>query len=79
MTSLSYAYRIAQCTLSGIIPETCEAIWLSLKEKVLINPTEENWSTIAEDFETTCQFPHCIGAIDGKHVEIQVCILSIYL
>ncbi|KMQ85193.1 nuclease harbi1-like protein, partial [Lasius niger] len=76
MTSLSYAYRIAQCTLSGIIPETCEAIWLSLKEKVLINPTEENWSTIAEDFETTCQFPHCIGAIDGKHVEIQAPLRS---
>lgn len=34
MTSLSYAYRIAQCTLSRIIPETCEAIWLALKEKV---------------------------------------------
>ncbi|XP_029660713.1 putative nuclease HARBI1 [Formica exsecta] len=71
MTSLSYAYRIAQCTLSRIIPETCKAIWLSLKEKVMIDPTDENWSTIAEDVETTCQFPHCIGAIDGKHVEIQ--------
>ncbi|XP_026827590.1 uncharacterized protein LOC113562374 [Ooceraea biroi] len=42
MTSLSYAYRIAQCTLSRIILETCKAIWLSLKEKVMIDPTEEN-------------------------------------
>lgn len=65
--------------LSQIIPETCKAIWLSLKEKIMIDQTEENWSTIAEAFETTCQFPHCIGAIDGKHVEIQVCILSIFL
>ncbi|XP_011263122.2 uncharacterized protein LOC105255501 isoform X2 [Camponotus floridanus] len=71
MTSLSYAYRIAQCTLSQIIPETCQAIWLSLKEKVMIDPTEENWSMIAGDFETTCQFTNCIGAIDGKHVVIQ--------
>ncbi|XP_025997174.2 uncharacterized protein LOC113005615, partial [Solenopsis invicta] len=45
MTSLSYAYRIAQCTLSQIIPETCEAIWISLKDKVIIDPTEENWRT----------------------------------
>ncbi|TGZ48591.1 hypothetical protein DBV15_11889, partial [Temnothorax longispinosus] len=71
MMSLSYAYRIAQCTLSHIIPETCEAIWLSLQKKVMVDPTEENWSRIAEDFELICQFPHCIGAIDGKHVEIQ--------
>lgn len=72
MTSLSYAYRIAQCTLSRIIPETCEAIWLALKEKFMIDPTEDNWRTIAEDFAKTCQFPNCIGAIDGKHVVIQV-------
>ncbi|XP_024885604.1 protein ALP1-like [Temnothorax curvispinosus] len=71
MMSLSYAYRIAQCTLSHIIPETCEAIWLSLQKKVMVDPTEENWSRIAKDFELICQFPHCIDAIDGKHVEIQ--------
>ncbi|XP_018359880.1 PREDICTED: putative nuclease HARBI1 [Trachymyrmex cornetzi] len=71
MTSLSYAFRIAQCTLSRIIPETCQAIWLSLKDKVIIDPTEENWNTIARDFEETCEFPNCIGAIDGKHVVIQ--------
>lgn len=38
----------------------------------MIDPTEDNWRTIAEDFATTCQFPNCIGAIDGKHVVIQV-------
>jgi len=42
MTSLSYAYRFALCMLSRIIPETCKAIWLSLKEKIMIDPTEEN-------------------------------------
>jgi len=73
MTSLSYAYRIAQCTISLIIPETCEQIWLALKDRVLINDTEDNWRKVAEDFERICQFPHCIGAIDGKHVVIQVC------
>lgn len=37
----------------------------------MIDPIEENWNTIAEDFETTCQLS-TIGAIDKKHVEIQV-------
>lgn len=57
MTSLSYSYRIAQCTISKIIPETCEAIWDLLKEKVLLVPTEENWHRVADDFEMRCQFP----------------------
>jgi len=75
MISLSYAYRIAQCTISNIIPDTCEAIWYALKEKVLLVPSEKNWYSVADDFETRCQFPHCIGSINGKHVVIQVYIV----
>jgi hypothetical protein len=26
---------------------------------------------VSKDFETTWNFPHCIGAIDGKHVALQ--------
>ena len=32
--------------------------------------TEEEWLEIAADFEKKWQFPHCLGAIDGKHVRI---------
>ena len=31
-------------------------------------PTTENeWESIAENFYSLWQFPHCIGAMDGKH------------
>lgn len=32
--------------------------------------TENEWLKIASDFEEKWQFPHCLGAIDGKHVRI---------
>lgn len=34
-------------------------------------PTEEDWTTIGEQFWNRWQFPNCIGAMDGKHVVIQ--------
>lgn len=39
---------------------------------VLKVPTYDKWKQIAEKFEMKCNFPHCIGAVDGKHVVIQV-------
>lgn len=31
---------------------------------------EEEWMSVSEQFERKWHFPHCIGAIDGKHVKI---------
>ena len=33
--------------------------------------TESEWKAIARDFANKWQFPHCLGAIDGKHIFIQ--------
>lgn len=30
--------------------------------------TEAEWKRIASGFEQQWNFPHCIGALDGKHV-----------
>lgn len=38
-------------------------------------PSKDAWIMIAEDFEALWNFPHCIGAIDGKHVVIEVIYL----
>lgn len=32
--------------------------------------TEEEWEGVSNMFEQLWNFPHCLGAIDGKHVEI---------
>lgn len=34
-------------------------------------PTVGKWRQIAEDFHHLWDFPNCLGAIDGKHVQIQ--------
>ncbi|KAB0803745.1 hypothetical protein PPYR_00715 [Photinus pyralis] len=71
MTSLSYNFRVGKQSVSRIIFETCNAIWEGLKNKVFYDPTDTYWKTIAQTFEEKWNFKHCIGAIDGKHVNIQ--------
>jgi hypothetical protein len=33
--------------------------------------SEEQWKAIVNEYERRWNFPHCIGALDGKHVVIQ--------
>jgi hypothetical protein len=30
--------------------------------------SERDWERIAKGFEMKCNFPNCLGAVDGKHV-----------
>ncbi|XP_071632346.1 putative nuclease HARBI1 [Temnothorax longispinosus] len=72
MSSMSYQYLIGLTTISNIIEETCNAIWICLQKKVLPSSlTETEWLNIAHEFEEKWNFHHCVGAIDGKHVLIQ--------
>jgi len=70
--SLSYAWLIAHNTISKIVREVAEAIIAEFSEEELSPPvTPEGWKEIAEKFETRWNFPHAIGAIDGKHIAIR--------
>ena len=70
--SLIYLFRMGKKTVSRIISETCEALYEVLCNKYLNAPkNKEQWKKISDDFEELWQFPHVIGAIDGKHIRIQ--------
>ena len=70
--SISFSYRIGKTTVSHIIQETLNAIWKALKDKY-VSPSKSatDWKNISRDFESVWHLPHCIGAIDGKHIAMQ--------
>lgn len=58
-------------TISGIVREVCQAIWVTLKNEVLKLPNQPNeWIEVATEFERNTNFPQCVGAIDGKHIRM---------
>ncbi|XP_071626679.1 uncharacterized protein [Temnothorax longispinosus] len=65
MTSMHYQYLVGVTTASNIINTTCAVLWKKLQPFSL---KKEQWFAIEKDFKEKWNFPHCIGAIDGKHV-----------
>ncbi|CAB3220589.1 unnamed protein product [Arctia plantaginis] len=46
-------------------------IWDTLKEEFMKLPDNENkWENIANGFGIKANFPHYIGAVDGKHIRV---------
>ena len=69
--SLSQQFRIGLSTCREIVRETCQAIVIALQDLYLYTPTtQEEWLAIAQNFEAKWQFPHALGALDGKHIRI---------
>ncbi|XP_050552278.1 uncharacterized protein LOC118277359 [Spodoptera frugiperda] len=69
--ALAHEYHMGYSTVLQIVHETCSAIWKYLRPRVMPKPTAELWTKLAKEFETQWNFPNCIGAIDGKHVNIR--------
>ena len=68
--SLPFSYRIGKATVSKIVRKTCDAIYDVLRSEYLRTPTNDDWVSIARDFEETWNLPNVLDASDEKHVRI---------
>ncbi|XP_046418059.1 protein ANTAGONIST OF LIKE HETEROCHROMATIN PROTEIN 1-like isoform X2 [Neodiprion fabricii] len=69
--AIAFAYRVGLSTVHKIIKETSDALGRVLGHRYLQAPSKEEYLQIAEGFWQLWNFPHCLGAIDGKHVDAQ--------
>lgn len=70
--SLAFDFRVAHNTISLFVPQVCRAIVDEYREHGFDTPsTPDEWRRVAEAFSDRWNFPHCCGAIDGKHVAIE--------
>jgi hypothetical protein len=52
--------------------QVCKAIYDTFEGDAMRCPnTPEEWLSVSEAFERKWQFPHAVGALDGKHVRIR--------
>lgn len=73
ITSTQFSYLVSPTATGNIIKETCEAIWTVLAKDVMPGKlSKQDWLKVSGRFQKEWHFPHCIGALDGKHVHIQV-------
>ncbi|XP_068117002.1 uncharacterized protein [Hyperolius riggenbachi] len=69
--SLHLTFRVGKSTVANIVNRTSRVIWSKLVEKYMPVPDSKKWIEVAELFWDRCNFPNCLGAIDGKHVRLQ--------
>jgi hypothetical protein len=49
----------------------CNSLWDLLKDEFLPQLTEDKWREIGNGFQKFSHFPHCLGAVDGKHIRVK--------
>ena len=75
--SIGHNFNVSHNTASKFIPEVLQALMELLRDQVFpAARTADDWLAIAERFQTKWNFPHCLGAIDGKHIRIKKPALS---
>ena len=72
-TTIASSYRISPTTVGRIICETCSTLWIVLVENGFLKVPDSVvlWKNVACQFEDMWNFPHWVGALDGKHVVMQ--------
>ncbi|XP_072171472.1 uncharacterized protein [Diadema setosum] len=71
-SDMQYGWRVPDNTLSVVAREVCQAICDEYADEVMTAPsTPDGWKQLAGGFYKRWNFPHCVAAIDGKHVPIR--------
>ena len=67
--SMKFAWRVPHNTQSLVVRAVCQAIIDEYEDEVMVCPcTPDGWRAIADAFYQRWNFPHTLGALDGKHV-----------
>jgi hypothetical protein len=69
---LHFEYLLGETTVREIVRDCCDSIWNCLKATEMPEKTEYVWKNIANDVYQRTQFPNCIGAVDWKHIRINM-------
>ncbi|KAH7961710.1 hypothetical protein HPB52_011561 [Rhipicephalus sanguineus] len=69
---VAFNFLAGRSTVSSVVAEVTQALWLVLEPLYLQHPsTADEWMKISQGFHERWNVPHCLGAIDGKHVTIE--------
>jgi len=69
--SIAFLFKVGHSTVNSIINEVCTVIKDSLHEYITPPYSHNDWKRISVDFEDFWNMPHCLGAIDGKHIAMK--------
>ena len=64
-------FKLGRSTVYGIINEICEELWNALSDYVKPPTSVDDFKRLPADFNELWDMPHCLGALDGKHVGIR--------
>ena len=68
-TTLQYAFMVASATIEKFVPKVCDAITRAYRDQVTQCPTlPEDWLLVKSVFRRRRNFPHALGALDGRHI-----------
>ena len=71
-TDMQYGWRVPANTISVTVREVCRALVEEYRDELMNTPTTpDEWRQVAEQFYLRWNFPHTLGAMDGKHVGIR--------
>ncbi|KAK7110133.1 hypothetical protein V1264_014058 [Littorina saxatilis] len=70
---MRYGLRVPHNTISLAVREVCQAIVDEYLDEVMPLPTDAgDWQEIVDGFKEKWNFPHTLGALDGKHIGVNL-------